>query len=123
MERLKSRAERNFDARLHLLRLAAQRRRGTSVQLIKGFLSDPDERLARMAAREMIRRHPPEYENILLTRMATCPASVRRVIARSLGHVGFEQFWERFDQLDKATRKPAGRAMLKICLLYTSRCV
>ena len=114
MERLRERASGSFTARLHLLRLASQRRKGTSVALIKGFLSDPDERLARLAAREMIRRRPPEFQNILLAPMATAKPSVRRVISRSLGHAGFEQFWDRFDQLDRATRSNAGRALLKI---------
>jgi len=114
MERLRFRAESSVLARLHLLRLVSMRRRGSSVQLIKTFLSDPDERLARMAAREMIRRRPPEYENLLLTRMATAPASVRRIIGRALGNLGFEQFWNRFDQLDRDTRRNAGKAMLKI---------
>jgi HEAT repeat protein len=114
MDRLKARAENNFSARLRLLRLAGQRRRGSSVQFLKTFLKDRDERLVRMSARELLRRRPPEYEGVLLTRLATAPASVARVISRSLGHVGFEQFWERFDDLDKVTRQNAGRAMLKI---------
>ncbi|MGA2232454.1 MAG: HEAT repeat domain-containing protein, partial [Tepidisphaeraceae bacterium] len=114
MERLRQRAENSFPSRVRLFRLAAARKRGTSVQLIKGFLADHDERLARMAARELIRRRPPDYENLLLQRMAAAPASVRKVISRSLGHVGFEQFWERFDSLDRATRRHAGKAMLKI---------
>jgi HEAT repeat protein len=103
-----------FAARLRLLRLASHRRRGSSVQLIKAFLNDPDERIARMATRELLRRRPPEYENLLLTRMPKAAESVRRVIGRSLGHIGFEQFWQRFDQLDRPTRQSAGRAMLKI---------
>ena len=114
MDRLRERAANSFSARVRLLRLAAQRRRGSSVSLIRAFLSDPDERLARMAAREMIRRRPPDYQNILLTPMATAAPSVRRIISRSLGQVGFEQFWERFDQLDRNTRMQAGKAMLKI---------
>jgi HEAT repeats len=114
MDRLRERAANSFSARVRLLRLASQRRRGTSVALIRGFLSDPDERLARMAAREMIRRRPPDYQNILLAPMAAAAPSVRRVISRSLGHVGFEQFWQRFDQLDRNTRTQAGKAMLKI---------
>jgi HEAT repeat protein len=114
MERLKSRAENSFAARLRLLRLAAQRRRGASVQFLKGFLTDPDERLARIAAREMIRRRPPDYEGMLLTRLPTATVSLARVISRALGHAGFEQFWERFDTLDPITRKNAGSAMMKI---------
>jgi HEAT repeat protein len=121
MERLKSRAENSFAARLRLLRLAAQRRRGSSVQFLKGFLSDPEERLARLAAREIIRRKPLDYESMLLSRLPTAPISVRRVISRSLGNAGFEQFWERFDDLDPETRKNAGRAMMKILPGSTAR--
>ena len=73
-------------------------------------LSDSDERLARMAAREIIRRRPQDYENTLLQMMTTAPESVRRVISRSIGQVGFEQFWQRFDQMDRATRMVSAMA-------------
>ncbi|HEX5243976.1 MAG TPA: HEAT repeat domain-containing protein [Tepidisphaeraceae bacterium] len=114
MEKLLKHAGESFDGRLRLLRIAARRKRGASVNLLKAFLSDSDERLVRMAAREIIRRRPPEFENILLQLMTNAPESVRRVISRTIGQQGFEQFWNRFDQLDKPTRKQAGKAMLKL---------
>jgi len=46
--------------------------------------------------------------------MTNAPASVRRVIGWSIGQAGFEQFWQRFDRLDRPTRKQAGKAMLKL---------
>ena len=104
----------SFDARLRLLRIAARRRRGSSVNFLKVAINDSDERLARMAAREIVRRRPPEFENILLQLMTNAPESVRRVISRTIGQTGFEQFWNRFDLLDKPTRKQAGKAMLKL---------
>jgi len=116
-ERLKTlceSAKADAAARLHLLRLAMARRRGASIDFLKTFLNDPDERLARMAAREILRRRPSDMENILLQLMTSAEASVRRVISRSIGHVGFEHYWERFDALDKRTRGQAGRAMLKL---------
>jgi hypothetical protein len=67
-----------------------------------------------MAAREIVRRRPTDFENILLQLMTTAPDSVRRVISRSIGQVGFDHFWMRFDRLDPSTRRSAGRAMLKI---------
>lgn len=103
----------HFAARLRLMRISC-RRKGMAVNLIKSFLNDPDERLSRMAARELIRRRPPEYENLLLQRMGSAPDSVRRVIGRAVGQSGFEQFWNRYDKLDKSTRQQAGRAMLKL---------
>ena len=114
LERLRQHAAGDVAARLRLLRLAMRRRRGASVQLIKSYLSDPDERLVRLAARELVRRRPPDYENVLLPLMTTAPLSVRKVISRALGHAGFEQFWSRFDRMDKPTRRQAGRAMLKL---------
>jgi HEAT repeat protein len=104
----------DFDARLRLLRIALRRRRGSSVELVRAFLTDSDERLVRIAAREIVRRRPTDFENILLQLMTTAPDSVRRVISRSIGQVGFDHFWMRFDRLDKATRKSAGRAMMKL---------
>jgi HEAT repeat protein len=97
-----------------LLRIAMDRKRGASVQLIKQFLNDPDERLMRIAAREIVRRRPNDFENVLLKMMTTAPESVRRVISRAIGQEGFETFWQRFDRMDRDTRKQAGRAMLKL---------
>jgi hypothetical protein len=117
LERLRAHAQANdpvnFAARLRLLRIVA-RRRGNSSALLKSFLTDPDERLARLAAREIIRRRPPDYENILLQRMTTAPDSVRRLIARSVGQTGFEQFWNKYEKLEKTVRKQAGKALLKL---------
>ncbi|HSI32266.1 MAG TPA: HEAT repeat domain-containing protein [Tepidisphaeraceae bacterium] len=104
----------HFAARLRLLRLAARRPRGASCQLLRSFLTDPDERLVRLAAREIVRRRPADFENMLLQLMTGAPESVRRVVSRAIGQAGFENFWHRFDRLDKSTRKSAGRAMLKM---------
>jgi HEAT repeat protein len=104
----------HFAARLRLFRVAARRPRNASVQLLRAFLNDPDERLVRMAARELVRRRPAELENMLLQLMTNAPESVRRVVSRAIGQAGFEHFWDRFDRLDKSTRKSAGKAMLKM---------
>ena len=118
---LRQHAAGDFGARLRLLRVAAGRRRGASTALLQRFLADPDERLVRMAAREIVRRHPPDTDNILLQLMTTAGDSVRRVISRAIGQAGFEHFWARFERLPKATRKQAGRAMLKILPDATQR--
>jgi HEAT repeat protein len=114
MERLRVHAQNDFSARLRLLRVACRRKRGASIQLIKAFLTDSDERLMRLAARELVRRRPADFENTLLQLMTSAPDSVRRIIGRAVGQTGFEQFWTKFDRLDKNTRKQAGRAMLKL---------
>jgi len=114
MEQLRVHARDDFPSRLRLLRIAAARKRGSSVQLLKSLLTDSDERIVRMAAREIIRRRPTDFENTLLQQMTSAPESVRKVISRSIGQVGFEHFWQRFDRMDRNTRKQAGRAMLKI---------
>jgi HEAT repeat protein len=111
---LRQHAAGDFGARLRLLRVAARRRKGASTVLLQRFLADPDERLVRMAAREIVRRRPADAENILLQLMTTAGDSVRRVISRAIGQAGFEHFWTRYDRLPKATRKQAGRAVLKI---------
>lgn len=120
MQLLLERANREADApgslsaRLRLLNVAMRRKRGASVRLIKAMLNDKDERIVRMAAREVVRRRPADYENLLLKMMTTATPGVRRVIGRAIGQAGFEQYWQRFDKLDKATRQAAGRAMLKL---------
>jgi len=114
LEKLRQHAEQSPIARLRLLRVAARRPRGASVQLLKNFLNDPDERLMRMAVRELVRRRPPDLENVLLQRMVSAPSSVRRVIGRAIGQSGFEHFWLKFDRLPKPVRKQAGSAMLKL---------
>ncbi len=114
MERIVEHCAGDFGARLRLFRIAASRKRGSSVQLFKAFFKDSDERLIRMAAREVLRRKPPDHENMLLQLMIGAPESVRRLVSRAIGHEGFEQFWERFDRMDKTSRRQAGRAMLKL---------
>jgi hypothetical protein len=111
---LRQHAAGDFDARLRLLRVAARRRKGASTVLLQRFLADPDERLVRMAAREIVRRRPADMDNVLLQLMTTAGDSVRRVISRAIGQAGFEHFWTRYERLPKATRRQAGRAMLKI---------
>ncbi len=101
-------------ARLHVLRQAAQRPKAASGAFLAKMLDDPDERLVRIAVREIIRRRPPEYQNLLLQRMTRASASVRRVIGRAIGQAGFDQFWNRFEHMARPTRKQAGRAMLKL---------
>jgi hypothetical protein len=100
--------------RLRLLRIAMLRKKPSSVQFLRNMLTDADERFMRMAAREIVRRRPPDFENMLLQLMINAPASVRRVVSRALGHSGFENYWDRFDTLDRPTRKHAGKAMLKL---------
>jgi len=115
MEKLAIHAMGDFDARLRLLRAAARRPKSApAVRLLKWFLNDPDERIMRMAARELLRRRPPDFENVLLQLMTAAPDSVRRVVSRGIGQVGFDHFWKRFDRLPRETRKQAGRAMLKL---------
>jgi hypothetical protein len=104
----------NVAGRLRLLRIGARRRRGASVELLRTFLADPDERIVRMAAREIVRRRPADFENMLIQLMTGAPESVRRVVRRAIGQAGFDQYWMRFDKLDRATRRAAGRAMLKL---------
>jgi HEAT repeat protein len=111
----------NVAGRLRLLRVAMRRKKTDGVQFLRFMLADADERLMRMAAREIVRRRPADFENMLLQLMTNAPQSVRRVVSRSIGHVGFEQFWDRFDRLDRTTRKQAGRAMLKILPDATQR--
>ncbi|HEY7088972.1 MAG TPA: HEAT repeat domain-containing protein [Tepidisphaeraceae bacterium] len=114
MEKLREHARGDFLAKLRLLRIALGRKRGASVQLIRTLLSDPDERIVRIAAREIVRRRPSDFENILLKLMTSAPESVRKVISRAIGQEGFESFWQRFDKMDRETRRQAGRAMLKL---------
>src|SRR5882672_4992416 len=114
LEKLRQHLPNHFPGRLRLLRLAMRRPRGASMALIKSFLTDPDERLSRLAVREIVRRRPADFENMLIKLTTTAPESVRRVISRAVGQVGFENFWDRWDRLDGETRKAAGRAMLKV---------
>jgi HEAT repeat protein len=105
----------NFEAKLRLLRIVLRRpRRGASVMLLKALLTDSDERIVRMAARDIVRRKTQDFENVLLQLMVSAPESVRRVVSRAIGQTGFDQFWQKFDFINRATRKQAGRAMMKV---------
>lgn len=114
LDKLRVQGAGHLPARLRLLDIAMRRPLGASMLLLRTLLSDPDERIARMAVREFVRRRSPDFENILIQAMANAPESVRRVIARSVGQVGFDHYWERFDRLDKSARKSAGKALFKV---------
>lgn len=100
--------------RLRVLRAAMARPRGASVQVVREMLHDPDERVRRMAAREIARRRPVGYQGMLMAAMGGAAPSVRRVIGRAVGESGFQAFWRRYDRLDERTRRTAGRAVLKV---------
>jgi HEAT repeat protein len=114
LDRIREHCRSDFGSRLRLLRIAAGRKRGTGVMLLRELLRDSDERIVRMAAREIIRRRPGDFENLLLNLMTGAGESVRRVVGRAIGHISFDHFWNRFDRMEKSTRKQAGRAMLKL---------
>jgi len=101
-------------ARLRVAVAAARQPKGSPAGAFKAMLSDTDERLQRIAARELIRRRPPEFESALLQQMTGGAPSVRRVVGRAIGQVGFDQYWNRFDRLDRQARIAAGRAMMKL---------
>ena len=70
LERIRAYVGDDFGAKVRLLRIAIHRpRRGASVLLLKAFLTDTDERIARMAARDIVRRKPQDHENMLLQLM------------------------------------------------------
>jgi HEAT repeat protein len=104
----------NVAARAELFRVAAGRPNGASTMLITAFLDDPDERLSRLAAREITRRRPADYRSLLMARMGQAAPSVRRVIGRAVGQAGFDQFWANFDNMDATQRRTAGRVLLKM---------
>ncbi len=114
LEQIYQRVKDDFSAKLRLLRIASRRSRNGSVQFLKVLLQDSDERIVRLAVREIARRRPLDFENVLLRLMAGGTESIRRVVSRAIGQTGFENFWQRFDRLDRATRQSAGRAMLKL---------
>lgn len=114
LERVLAACGDDFGARLGIFRAIAQRPRNTSVELLKKFLRDRDERLARLAVREIVRRKPLDFENMLLPLMTDAPESVRRIVSRSIGQHGFESYWDRFDTMEKSRRGIAGKALLKL---------
>ncbi|MFT3786998.1 MAG: HEAT repeat domain-containing protein [Tepidisphaeraceae bacterium] len=104
----------NFAARLRLVRLVLARPGGSSIAFLAKVLSDSDERIIRIAARELIRRRPKEFEGTLLTLMSDAPESVRRVVGRAIGQSSFDSFWSRFDLMDPTRRRAAGKALMKL---------
>jgi hypothetical protein len=114
LDELRIHLGRHYAGRLRLLRIALRRPLGSSVSLLISFLNDSDQRLVRLAARELVRRKPLDYENILIRQMERAPDAVRRVIGRAVGHAAFESYWERFDRMDQAARASAGHNMVRV---------
>jgi HEAT repeat protein len=118
LERLLTACGDDVDARLKLLRIAIGRDKlegvaGSSELLVK-LLRDSDERIVRMAVRELIRRKPADFESALLPLMSDAPASIRKIISRAIGQASFESYWAKFDTMDPTRRKSAGTAMMKL---------
>ena len=111
---LLERAKEDVGARLRVLLAATRQPKGSPCGATKVALGDTDERLARIAARELIRRRPADFESALLKQMTTGAPSVRRIIGRAIGQVGFDQYWNRFERMDRTARIAAGRAMMKL---------
>jgi hypothetical protein len=113
-ERIRAHAKDSVPARLRLLRIAMGRRRGSSVQLLRSMLSDTDERIMRMAAREIVRRKPTDYEK------RAAPAHDRRTAERAQRHQPLDRAHRVRSLLDPLRphghRHPqaGGRAMLKL---------
>lgn len=104
----------SFPTRLAILRMAMRRTSSASTDLIKHMLADTDERIQRMAARELVRRRTPDAEQALMPLVSIALPSVRAVIGRVLGREGFESYWQRHDRLQKAVRKAAGKAVFGV---------
>lgn len=112
--RLYQKAKDDAGARLGILRVLASRPREASMNLLKEMLSDSDERICRMAAREIARRRLPGYQGFLMAVVGTAAPSVRRVIGRAAGEAGFRAYWRKYDRLDANVRRAAGRAIVRI---------
>lgn len=104
----------DLPARLRLLRHVIRRPRGASLTLLRRFLDDPDQTIQRIATREIVRRKPADYNSVLLGLMKIAPESVRKVASRAISASAFDQFYERFERLDVATRARAGKAVFKL---------
>jgi HEAT repeat protein len=118
---LLEKAKEDAGVRLRVLRVVMGRPRGASVQLLKELLGDEDERVRRVAAREIARRRPVGYQNMLMGAMAGAPASVGRVIGRAVGGSGFRAYWRRYERLEEGVRRSAGRTVVRIVPGATQR--
>jgi HEAT repeat protein len=101
-------------AKLRVMRVVMSRPRGASVHMLKDMLRDSDERVRRMAAREIARRRPVGYQNVLMQAVGGATPSVRRVIGRAVGEAGFRAFWRKYDRLEANVRQSAGRVVVRI---------
>ena len=88
--------------------------RAESAALLAELVDDEDERVARSAARALMRLDPPGLEATLLKKLPAAGPTVRRVIGRRAGRGAFEAFWERRGRMPAATRAAAGAALLKL---------
>lgn len=78
------------------------------------FCEDRSPAIARIALRELIRRHYPGLAKLLAKLVNSGHQEVRRLAGRLLGPIGFERLWEAWPVLDEQRRLAAGRALIKI---------
>ena len=118
-------------SKLCLLRAMADRPDGAPLSVLETMAGDPDERVARMALRQMGRRvrgsvrsigpaagsgsigASQQLERAFLRACSRAPKSVRASAAATLGR-SFDAFWRKCDSLTPAARVAAGQALAKL---------
>lgn len=85
-----------------------------AVNLIAGFCADPDEAIARIALRHLIRIDYIDLYHLLLRLINSPHASVRRIASARVAPVGFDKYWDSWSRFDLNQRIAAGKALIKI---------
>ncbi len=75
---------------------------------------DDDALLARVALRHLVLRDYKGLTQLTVRLVASVHAEVRMMAERELTRLGFGRLWQHWDQLEPATRRSAGRALMKI---------
>ena len=78
------------------------------------LLDDDDPAVAGVAARELARAITDDVHGALMRRLARAQGPLRATLARLVGARGFDGLWGNYDKLDPATRRRAGRALLRL---------
>jgi len=107
-------ASRDALTRLQTLRVLMRMQKIQADDLVATLCFDADATIARIALRHLIAR---QYEGLadLLVKLISSPhPQVARLAESRFTPIGFDRYWDHWDQLDRQTRRTAGAALIKL---------
>lgn len=81
---------------------------------VAGYANDTEPAIARVALRQLIRRHYTDLPRILAQLVNSPDEQLRNLANRRFASIGFARLWDAWPKLEHTRRRAAGAALLKL---------